>query len=259
MDPVSTLDEQTHRRYAGCLVRLGLAEGITDFEVLKAAIESMLAGRSFDLKLLQPEGSVAFTGAGAAGQFGGGWKGVYKWCLQAATRNGGSVRNDPLFRTYDLLIMHLDADVASEDPANYHVNPIAELSGVLPCEMPCPPPNETTDRLRQVLLSWVSEVRVPPRTVLCTPSKCTEAWIVAIFFPHDGQMIKWGWECHPRPETRLGQQPKGQRFAKSWLDYQARAAQIQEGWPRIVSRLTEARRFQEEFMTAVSATPIFRA
>ena len=125
-------------------VRIALvAEGVTDYEVLKAAIESMLAGRSFDMKLLQPEESVAFTGAGAAGPLGGGWKGVYKWCLQAATRSGGSVRNDPLFLAYDILILHLDADVASEDPANYPVNPIAELSGVLPCEQPCPPPNTT--------------------------------------------------------------------------------------------------------------------
>ena len=73
-------------------IRIALiAEGITDFEVLKASIDSMLDGRSFDLKLLQPEGSVAFTGAGNAGALGGGWKGVYRWCLQAALRGGGSL------------------------------------------------------------------------------------------------------------------------------------------------------------------------
>lgn len=65
-------------------IRIALvAEGVTDYEVLNAAIESMLNGQSFDMKLLQPEGSVAFTGAGSAGALGGGWKGVYKWCLQA--------------------------------------------------------------------------------------------------------------------------------------------------------------------------------
>lgn len=239
-------------------VRIALvAEGVTDYEVLKAAIESMLDGRSFDMKLLQPEGSVAFTGAGEAGPLGGGWKGVYKWGLQAAKRSGGSVRNDPLFIIYDMIILHIDAGVASEDPANYPVNPLAELSGVLPCEMPCPPPNDTTDRLRQILLSWVGEDHTPPRTVLCTPSKCTEAWVVAVFFPHDGQMIKRGWECHPSPERRLGQQPKSQRFAKSWANYQARAVVIQEEWPRIVKRLTDARRFQDEFTAVAGAIPTF--
>jgi hypothetical protein len=54
-------------------IRIALVgEGVTDFEVLRAAIDSMLNGRSFDLKLLQPEGSVAFTGGGDAGPLGGG-------------------------------------------------------------------------------------------------------------------------------------------------------------------------------------------
>jgi hypothetical protein len=236
-------------------IRIALvAEGVTDYEVLKAAVESMLDGQSFDMKLLQPEGSVAFTGAGSAGALGGGWKGVYKWCLQATERSGGSVRSDPLFLAYDILILHLDADVAGEDPANYPVNPMNELSRVLPCERPCPPPSDSTDRLRRILLSWVGEAVAPPRTVLCTPSICTEAWVVAIFFPHDGQMIKRGWECHPNPEPRLGQQPKIQRFRKSRAEYQVRAAEIQRGWPRIVERLTEARRFRDAFVAAVSAT-----
>jgi hypothetical protein len=114
-----------------------VAEGITDYEVLKAAVESMLDGRSFDMKLLQPEASVAFTGAGNAGALGGGWRGVYKWLLQAVERSGGQLRNDPLFHFYDILVIHLDADVAREDPANYRYSPIPELVGMLPCEVAC--------------------------------------------------------------------------------------------------------------------------
>ena len=215
-------------------VRIALvAEGVTDYEVLKAAVESMLGGQSFNIKLLQPPASVAFTGAGNAGPLGGGWKGVYEWCLLATERGGGNVRNDPLFDFYDILVLHLDADIAGEDPANDPVNPIPKLAGVLPCQKPCPPPNATTDRLRQVMLSWIGESQTPPQTVLCTPSKCTEAWVVAIFFPHDAQMIKKGWECHPDPASRLAQQPKAHRFAKRQADYQARNAGIQEAWPRI--------------------------
>src|SRR5664279_3678813 len=93
-----------------------VSEGITDFVVLKAAIESMLDGQSFILTSLQPEGSVAFTGAGNAGALGGGWKGVYKWCLQSALRTGSNLTEDPLFIGHDLLVLHMDADVACEDP-----------------------------------------------------------------------------------------------------------------------------------------------
>jgi hypothetical protein len=240
-------------------VRIALvAEGVTDYEVLRAAMESMLNGRSFDLKLLQPDGSVAFIGGGDAGPLGGGWKGVYKWCLQAAQRGGGNLRGDPLFISYDLLVLHLDADVANEDPANQTVDPIPGLAGILPCAHDCPPPSATTDSLRRVLLSWVGETQTPPRTILCTPSKSTEAWVMAVFFPNDRDMVRQGWECHPDPESRLGQQPAGQRFSKRQADYQLRQADLQAGWPKIAERLSEALRFRDDFVTAVQQLPIMQ-
>ena len=237
-------------------VRIALvAEGVTDYEVLRAAIESMLGGLSFDLKLLQPEGSVAFTSGGDAGPLGGGWKGVHRWCLQAAQRGDGSLSGDPLFISYDLLVLHLDADVADEDPANQRVDPIPELQGVLPCARDCPPASATTNPLRRVLLSWVGETQTPRQTVLCTPSKCIEAWVMAVFFPHDREMARRGWECHPNPESRLDQQPAGRRFAKRQADYQLRQARLQAGWPTIAARLSEAQRFRDDFVTAVHNLP----
>jgi hypothetical protein len=228
-----------------------VAEGITDYEFLNAAIESMLEGKSFILKLLQPESSVAFTEGGNAGEYGGGWKGVYKWCLQVIERSG-KLSDDPLFFTYDLLVLHLDADVAGEKPDSN----TPALSGLLPCEKLCPPPNATTDALRRVMLSLLNETQIPPKTVLCTPSKSTEAWIMAIFFANDKEMKKKGWECHPKPENRLGQQPKAVRFCKSQRDYEDRKAEIQAGWTTIVQNLTEARRFQDDFLAALNLLSI---
>ncbi len=232
-----------------------VAEGITDFVVLKAVIEAMLNGRSFDLKLLQPEESVAFTGAGMAGLLGGGWKGVYKWCRQSARRSGGSISTDVLFDNYDLLVLHLDADVAGEDPANYPITPISELAGHLPCEHACPPPEATTNPLRIEMLSWIGENTLPPRTILCTPSKSIEAWVIAAFFPNDKEMIKRGWECHPRPESRLAQQKLPHRFGKSQAEYEERRMQFQANWPVIAERLSEAARFQHDFRIAMQAFP----
>ena len=233
-----------------------VAEGITDYVVLREAIEQMLQGRSFDLKLLQPEESVAFTGAGNAGSLGGGWRGVYKWCQQIAQRGGGQLRGDPLlFLGYDLLILHLDADVAAENPARDRFRPIPELASVLPCEQPCPPPAATTNHLRQVLLSWAGETNTPPRTILCTPSKSTEAWVMGIFFPADRQMKQRGWECHPNPEGRLGQQPIDVRFTKSYDTYDQRKTEIQAGWPVIAANLSEAGRFRDDFVAAAQTLP----
>lgn len=231
-----------------------IAEGVTDYEVLDAVIEAMLNGRSYILTLLQPESSVAFIGGGNAGHFGGGWKGVYRWCVQAVLRSGGKLSDDPLFLGQDLLLIHLDADVASEDPVHNEF-PITELAGVLPCERPCPPPNATTNSLRNVMLSWIGEIQTPPNTVLCTPSKSIETWVIAAIFPRDREMTRRGWECHPNPVSRLGQQPVRERFAKNQADYAARKPKIQAGWPSVVTYLTEARRFQDDFMAVAQNLP----
>ncbi len=225
-----------------------VAEGITDHVVLHAAIRSMLGGRPFALKLLQPEGSVAFTGGGNAGLLGGGWPGVYKWCAQASDRSG-SLRNDPLFMNYDLLLLHLDADVASENPGNG--NPSHPLAQDLPCVQPCPPATDTTNSLRQLMLSWVGETATPQKTVLCTPSKSTESWVMAMFFPGDREMAKKGWECHPKPENRLAQQPLNQRFAKREEDYKERYSAMVEKWPAVVAQLPEAERFRDDLLAAM--------
>lgn len=235
------------------MIRIALvAEGVTDFEILHAVIEVLLNGASFDLKLLQPEESVAFTDQGNAGPFGGGWKGVYKWCLQAVQRGGGRLSDDPLFFGYDLLLIHLDADVAHEDPANSKISPIPELAGVLPCAKPCSTPRDTADALRLVMLSWVGEDATPPATVLCTPSKSTDAWVMASLFPNDREMNKVGWECYLKPERRLSQQPVRTRIKKSQEDYSNCRAEIQSNWERVYKTLFEAKRFQDEFLAAAN-------
>lgn len=223
------------------LLRIALvAEGITDYCVLDAVVEHLLNGRSYDLTLLQPESSVAFSGAGAAGIFGGGWKGVCKWCCQSADTPFGFA-DDPLFRTYNVLILHLDADVG-DDPNE------KEWPEGLPCVIPCPPPTAKTDALRTIALKWLGEATLPDGTVFCTPSKSTEAWIMFLFFPQDREMKRLGWECHPNPAGRLPQQPKADRFAKTEANYKARAPEIRQRWPQIAGALTEAKRFETEFL-----------
>jgi hypothetical protein len=74
---------------------------------------------------------------------------------------------------------------------------------------------------------------------------------MAIFFPDDRDMARKGWECHPNPEGRLGQQPAGQRFSKTQADYHSRQARLRDGWPTIAARLSESRRFHDDFMIAV--------
>ena len=236
-------------------VRIALvAEGVTDFEVIHAVVASVLADRPFVLRLLQPEESVAFTGEGAVGEMGGGWEGVYHW-TQSLRDRAGKLRDDVLFVGHDLFVMHLDADVAGEDPANRRNRPYPELAGVLPCEEACPPPSATTDRLREVMVAWLGEETLPPNAVHCTPSKSMEAWVVPICCPADKEAAKPNWECRAKPEKSLGQQPIAERFSKRQADYRARREQMTAGWGAIASRLSEAQRFQDDLVAAIGAIP----
>jgi hypothetical protein len=168
---------------------------------------------------------------------------------------GGRLSGDPIFIKHDLVVFHLDADVAGEDPANDGIGPIPALAGQLPCEWPCPPTSATTDALRVAMLSWLGETQTPPRTVLCTPSKSTDAWVMAICFPRDKEIVKRGWECHPNPAGRLEQQPKQGRFSKTHTEYEKHKPELQAGWPTMVMKLSEAARFQKDFTAAVHALP----
>ena len=219
-----------------------VAEGVTDYVVFRAAVGHLLDQSSHDFTLLQPEGSVAFAGAGDAGILGGGWKGVYKWCRQSA-------ENPPifelLFKTYDVLIVHLDADVGEASQEK-------DWPPGLPCVKPCPPVEEKTDALRAIALQWLNLTAKPQRFVFCTPSKSTESWIMWLFFPKDREMEKQSWECYPNPAGRLAQQPKAQRFSKSRADYEERQQSIRERWSEVADVLSEAKRFERDFLSVIS-------
>jgi hypothetical protein len=223
-----------------------VGEGPTDGVVIEAALRSMLRERPFVLQQIFPEGSAAFVPLGA------GWVGVYRWCHQSAERGGGRLGDDALvLQNYDLLLLHLDADVAAEQYGHGAIAPRA-TDGVLPCELACPPPQHTTNALRLVLLSWCGETAVPARTVICMPSKSIEAWVVAALFPNDKAMNQ-GIECYRDPETRLGQQRKQLRIRKTKRAYQANSVKIRDAWSNLASpgKLGEAWRFQSEFLQAL--------
>lgn len=223
-----------------------VAEGPTDGVVIESALRAMLGERPFVLKQIFPEGSTSF------GEMGSGWVGVYRWCHQSAKRGKGRLSEDALvFQNYDLLVLHLDADVAGFSYADGALT-TEPTDGLLPCVQPCPPPSATVNALRPVLLSWCGETAIPQRTVICMPSKSTEAWVVAMLFPGD-QAVSQSIECYANAEARLTQQPKAQRLRKKKRDYLERADRFVAEWPRIAApdALTEAERFQSEFLASV--------
>ena len=222
-------------------------EGPTDVIVLEAVLKALLPDTDFEFQTLQPEGSVAFGSASFSGT-GAGWAGVYRWSRQAAREGGGPVSGSSALSHHDVLIVHVDADVAGEMYASGNIRdaPCEDL----PCEEPCPPPDGTTNALRAVVLNWLGEHECPPRIVLCTPSKSIEAWVLAAVWPEGNVVRRDDWECRPNPEGQLAALPKRRRFEKRQDDYRRKQSEIEEAWPNVSVRLTEAKRFESEFLAA---------
>jgi hypothetical protein len=234
-------------------VRIALvAEGPTDKVVIEAAIRCILGEAPFILRQLQPEESIAFLDPAD----GTGWGGVYRWCLKAISRSNGAIETDVLFVSYSLLILHLDADVAAEEYANAGINhPVNNL----PCSLPCPPASASTDRLRAVLLSWIGRDAIPGRTVLCTPSKSTDGWVLCALYPDDQAVQAGAIECLMQPHNRLQAKPKNGRLVsggkKRLQAYRARAPEMSASWPNVRGACSEAARFSQEIEVALRALP----
>lgn len=220
-------------------------EGPTDAIVLQAILDRLLGDAEFELQILQPEGSVSF------GAPRGGWGGVYRWCRQSVDEGGGSVSGSRVLSNHDLLIVHIDADVAGKTYASAGIRDTPRQD--LPCNRPCPPPSATTNALRTVILAWLGESHCPSQVVLCTPSMNMDAWVVASVWPHNPVVIRGNWECHSDPISQLRTLPQGHRFGKHVSDYRAKQKEMSSGWPNVAATLTEAKRFETEFRATLPA------
>ena len=233
-------------------LRIAVAvEGPTDAIVIRAILDSLIVSTEFEFQTLKPEGSAAF-GSSPFGQTGVGWGDVYRWSRQAALEGGGSVSGSSALAFHDVLIVQVDADVASKTYSSTSIQDAPYQD--LPCEKPCPPPERTTNALRRVILNWLGEHTCPPRVVLCTPSKSIEAWVLAAIWPENPVIRRKDWECRDNPEEQLGALPKPRRFKKRPEDYRSKQSEIAAAWPNVSARLTEATRFETELRAAFPAT-----
>lgn len=215
-----------------------VAEGITDFIVIEAALKAILQ-RPFVLSQLQPEPTRP--------DMGGGWGGVFKWCQEFRQRGKASMESDPTLTDLDLVIVHLDADVADKNYADCGeaVAQAALALQPLPGPLACPPPSNTVTALEAVLLSWLHIPAVGPKSLFCIPSKATEAWLSAAALPPAHALLT-GLECNLHLETQLAQLPKGQRIRKSAREYRNLAEAVTAQWAQVKAHCTQAALFDQQ-------------
>ncbi len=223
-----------------------VAEGPTDEIIIESALKAILPS-PFKISLLQPERTRSVLGTG--------WGGVLKWCREFQARGAESLEDDPTMEFFDLIIIHIDADVAGKSYADYGQE-IAQAAqqggwGLLPCSLPCPPPDATVDNMKTVLLSWLGIDKIGNKTVLCIPSKSSEAWLAAAVFP-DNRDLSRELECAPNIGDRLAQLPKKLRFKKTIRNYQAHTSTVKAEWSRVRRLCSQAEIFSHS-VDAVAA------
>ena len=221
-----------------------VVEGPTDYIALRAAVSALLAGREFVPTVIRPE-----FDDNLAAQSGGGWGGVYKWCRQIVSQSDGPVGGNPVLGFHDVVVMQVDADVARMSYSNYRITDPPQVD--LPCELPCPPPSDTTDALRRVMLGWLGETSVPDGLVLCTPSKSIETWVLVALFPEDPSARQVNVECRWDGEVRLKKYGLIKSGQKLIPQYAANENGISAAWTEVRRRCGEAERFSIDFLALV--------
>ncbi len=224
-----------------------VAEGPTDYEVIQAALKSVLA-KPFTMVLLQPEATQGIMGTG--------WCGVLKWCQAAHQRHHGSIDTDPTLVGFDLIIIHLDVDVASKHYGDCGgaLAAIAQDSnwGSLPCIQPCPPVSDTVDFLGVVIKSWLGQVTPGDRTLFCLPAQSSGTWLAAAVLDSSHPLLANG-ECDLTLESRLEQLPKALRIKKKPREYRSHAPHITQKWLQIKQICTQAEVFEHLVLATIKS------
>lgn len=221
-----------------------VAEGGTDYVIIEAALKAIL-NRPFILTKLQPEATKP--------EMGTGWSGVLKWCEATALRHSGSLDADPTLDQFDLLIIHLDVDVASENYGNagQQVPLKAAKKGwsILPCAQACPPVINSVAPLISVLDSWLSPVSRGNKTVLCMPSQSSGTWLAVATLPANHALLA-GPECNISLESSLAMLPLKYRIRKKVREYRNHADKITNSWVTIKAICTQAVTFESQVLAA---------
>lgn len=220
-------------------------EGKTDLIIIEAALKAILP-RAFILTKLQPEERKP--------EMGEGWPGVLRWCRHSAERHPASLDTDPSLESYDILIIHLDVDVASLSyaDAGLQVEAMAAQLGwlPLPCNQDCPPVANSVGALESVLKSWLLPATVGARTVLCLPAQASGTWLAAASLPTTHPLLA-GVECNLNVENRLSQLPLGQRIRKKSREYQQHAVKVTNNWPTVKAICPQALMFETAVLLAI--------
>ena len=229
-----------------------VVEGSTDRIIIESALNHIFQDQCYTMIQLQTEQSFNH---GGFGETGSGWGGVYRWCRQVVDM-GFDISDNPSLKQFDIMIIHLDADVAENKYSDANIkNPV---NNDLPCVQPCPPASNTTKCLEQVAYNWLNlSGQVFKPLVMCIPSKCIETWLAAACYGQNDNMILNDIECNADIDNYLAQKPAKERFIRNrkgkmkkiTTRYAEYSDQITKKWNYIIEKCDQARKFNDRIVS----------
>ena len=179
-----------------------VCEGPTDFFILKEVVDK-ITGIDNDYVQLQPEPDLL-------GEYGNGWKGVWKWCKDNGSRKERLMKDiEPCL---DWLIIQMDGDVSRKEKAahcwcesticerknKYHpleCDRQKELRNSCPIHLPCEEHERSVSAYMMHLEQLIGkELQDLNSTCIVVPCDSTEAWIIAAYDEmKDAEIIEDAW------------------------------------------------------------------
>lgn len=177
-----------------------VCEGPTDYVLLTAVIDKII-GEDNEFYLLQPEDNLS-------GEYGNGWKGVWKWCNDHAEILERYMKD--MEPKLDIIVVQMDGDVSrKEKEVHCRCEPtVCELKGkenpikcmklkegfcpvILPCAVHHAPPEGYICHLEDMITSWLKREK---DICVVIPCDSTDTWVVAAYddFP-DVEMMEDVW------------------------------------------------------------------
>ena len=231
-----------------------VCEGPTDFIILREVIDR-IAGENHYYLQLQPEPDLS-------GRYGGGWKGVWKWCadyagiyLQIMTE---------IEPQLDLLIIHMDGDVSRKERASHwscsHTNCIykgirnpidcdftADGRKNCPVHLPCvdhePSAAGYSNHLSGLIQEWLKSTE---RVCIVIPCDSIEASVIAAYDRSEhAEVIEDPWRnVIARKKSYHGIRTRQEQ--KNQLAFRQFAETVSENWEQVTQLCGCARKFEAE-------------
>lgn len=234
-----------------------VCEGPTDYIILKKVIDLITNETNYYVQL-QPEPDLT-------GQYGNGWKGVWKWCCDNADIRKQLMKD--ITPRLDFLVVQMDGDVSRKEKSAHCSCPSVKcpyksIRNSLECDirpedrdacpviLPCPdhraPITGYMEHLRKLLSTWLKE---PDDTCIVIPCDSTEAWIVAAYDnTSEVEFIKDPWESViARKKTYHDIRISGKK--KRTRIFEQFAPIVCENWEQVTNLCQSARDFEQSIYT----------